>query len=158
MTLKVAVLINTPPTNKEFWTDIRTSYFKALGAVVPTADVHCYDPVFEGEFPNPAKYDLITLSGGKVDALSSEPWVLGVPDFMRNTVREYPWTKILGICWGHRAFCRALGGEIRPVPGGPIAAIQYIPLMEAVRKFFFFASQKGSYIFMFYLNMTCLGS
>ncbi|KAL4820393.1 putative copper/iron-regulated glutamine amidotransferase [Aspergillus spinulosporus] len=145
MTLKIAVLVNTPSTNRDFWTDVRTSYSEALCAVAPTATVHFYDPVFEQRFPDPSKYDLIILSGGKADASSSEPWALGVIDFIRSTVRDSPRTKILGICWGHQAIARAHGGEIRAVPTGPIAAIQDLALTEAGKQFFPFAAETGSY-------------
>ncbi|PWY83594.1 class I glutamine amidotransferase-like protein [Aspergillus heteromorphus CBS 117.55] len=133
--LRIAVLINTPPGN-EFWDDVRNCYHAALQAVAPTAQVNMYDPVFEGTFPDPQKYDLIILSGGKADASSSEPWVLAVLDFLRATAREAPDTKVLGICWGHQAISRAFGGEVRAVSTGPIAGIEDIKLTPAGKKFF----------------------
>ncbi|KAL3429023.1 class I glutamine amidotransferase-like protein [Aspergillus tetrazonus] len=136
MALRIAVLVNTPSTNRDFWTDVRTSYSEALCAIAPTAAIHFYDPVFEQKFRDPSRYDLIILSGGKTDASSSEPWVLGVLDFIRNTVRDSPRTKILGICWGHQAIARAHGGEVRAVPTGLIAAIQDLALTEAGKQFF----------------------
>ncbi|GLA80693.1 hypothetical protein AtubIFM56815_001524 [Aspergillus tubingensis] len=133
--LRIAVLINTPPGN-EFWNDVRGSYQDAFDVIAPNAKVNMYDPVFEGNFPNPQEYDLIVLSGGKADASSSEPWVLGVLDFLRRTARESPKTKILGICWSHQAISRAFGGEVRAVPTGPIAGLEDVKLTEAGMKFF----------------------
>lgn len=123
---KVAVLINTPPDNYDFWTDVRQAWKEAFAKTAPSAVVDLYDPVVERNFPDPSKYDLIVLSGGKADASSSEPWVLGVLDFVCATERDAPKTKILGICWGHQAVARALGGEVGPVPTGPIVHSPYI--------------------------------
>jgi GMP synthase-like glutamine amidotransferase len=123
---RIAVLINTSPDNIPFWSDTRQSWTEAITLISPTAKVDLYDPVVERKFPNAADYDLIVLSGGKADASSSEPWVLGVLDYVRVTAREIPQTKILGVCWGHQAISKALGGEIGAVPTGPIVRRPYI--------------------------------
>lgn len=121
-TLRIAVLINTPP-GSSFWDDVRQSYSDAFGIVAPEGRIDFYDPVSKGNFPDPQAYDLIVLSGGKADASSSEPWVLRVLDFVRTTVQLSPKTKILGICWGHQAIIRALGGDVGAVATGPIVCI-----------------------------------
>lgn len=127
--MRIAVLINSPSDNHTFWTDTRQSWQESLARVAPSAEVDLYDPVFERLFPDPTKYDLIALSGGKADASSSDAWVLGVLDFVRNTVRDSPKTKIFGVCWGHQAVARALGGEVGAVPTGPIVGL---PLIHSI--------------------------
>lgn len=132
-TFKIAVLINTPPENHEFWTDVRQAWKEAFAKNTPSAKVDLYDPVWERSFPDPSIYDLVVLSGGKADASSSEPWILGVLDFVRNIVREAPKTKMLGICWGHQAVARALGGEVGPVPTGPIVSYSFVLVLVLMR-------------------------
>ncbi|KAJ5136062.1 copper/iron-regulated glutamine amidotransferase [Penicillium atrosanguineum] len=108
---RIAVLVNSPPSNQDFWNLIQIAWTECFKAVAPTATVHFYDPVIEQKFPDATNYDLIALSGGKADASSSESWVLGV---------EY----------GHQPITRAFGGVVGPVPTGPIAAIQDIRAPE----------------------------
>lgn len=100
--LNIAVLINSPLGN-ELWHDVKKAYGDAFHSIAPDSQIDFYDPVFDANFPDPAKYNLVVLSGGKADSSSSEPWVLGVLDFVRNTARDFPWTKMLGICWDHQA-------------------------------------------------------
>jgi len=121
--LRIAILINSPPGN-EFWNDVKTAYYDAFHSVASDAQIDFYDPVFDGNFPDGGKYDFIVLSGGKADSSSSEPWVMGVLDFVRNTARDFPKVKMLGICWGHQAIQRALGGIVNAVPTGPIVSSQ----------------------------------
>ncbi|GKZ80005.1 hypothetical protein AnigIFM56816_004215 [Aspergillus niger] len=122
--LRIAVPINTPPGN-EFWNDVRGSYRDAFDVIAPNAQVDI---------------------GGKADASSSEPWVLGVLDFLRRTARESPKTKILGICWGHHAISRAFGGEVRAVPTGPIVGPEDVKLTEAGMKLFSTRSGVKTYV------------
>ncbi|KAJ5303564.1 copper/iron-regulated glutamine amidotransferase [Penicillium atrosanguineum] len=92
---RIAVLVNSPPSNQDFWNLIQIAWTECFKAVAPTATVHFYDPVIEQKFPDATNYDLIALSGGKADASSSESWVLGV-EYVRTVVRDAPKTKILG--------------------------------------------------------------
>ncbi|CAG8903141.1 unnamed protein product [Penicillium egyptiacum] len=143
--LKIAVLINTPPDGTDFQSVVQECFKEAFASIAPTAEINFYDPVVERKFPDASKYNLVVLSGGKIDAACSEPWVLEVLDYVRITARDVPKTKILGICWGHQAVSRAFGGQVRAVPTGEITAIEDIRLTEAGKKFFPFAMSSGSY-------------
>ncbi|CAI7645821.1 unnamed protein product [Penicillium bialowiezense] len=143
--LKIAVLVNTPLDNKEFWLDVRESWRESLKQASPTAEVDFYDPVHKRNFPDASQYNLVVLSGGKANASCNEPWVLGVLEYVRETVRDHPKTKILGICWGHQALNRALGAKVQLVTTGPIAAVEDVRLTEAGKNFFEFVAEAGFY-------------
>ncbi|KAE8152082.1 class I glutamine amidotransferase-like protein [Aspergillus avenaceus] len=141
--LKIAILINNPPA-QPLWTDIKNSYISSLAHASPDAETTFYDPI-STTYPDPKDYDVIILSGGKADASSTAPWVLNELDFIRGLVTRYPNKKLVGMCFGHQAIARALGGEVRTVPGGPVAAVRDIRLTEAGREFFSFAAGIGSF-------------
>ncbi|KAF5855426.1 hypothetical protein ETB97_009236 [Aspergillus alliaceus] len=101
--LKITVLINSTPDNRDVWLDMRPAWQEVFAIVFPISEVNLYNPVIERKFFNALEYNLVVLSGGKEDASCSEPWVLGVLDYVQNIVRNSSKTEILGICWGQQA-------------------------------------------------------
>ncbi|OJJ50222.1 hypothetical protein ASPZODRAFT_90182 [Penicilliopsis zonata CBS 506.65] len=86
-----------------------------------------------GEFPSPSNYDLVILTGGTGDIVAEKPdeWIVATMQFIRDCHAQST-CKILGICWGHQAVSRAMGGIIKEDQLG----VYEIELTEAGKSFF----------------------
>lgn len=64
----------------------------------------------ENDLPvDPLGFDRIVLSGSKTSAMEDGPWIARLHDFIRRSVNENK--PFLGVCFGHQALARALGGS-----------------------------------------------
>lgn len=99
--MSIAMLINHPPAAR-FWAGVKQACGDPFAIISSRILREVYDPIDRREDPDPAKYETISLSGGKADPSASDPQILEMLDFVRTT-RYTPRTKMLGICWGHQA-------------------------------------------------------
>lgn len=111
--MKVLLLKNYPSATPADHTTVQ-SFTDNIRGPVPAAqlDICC---IANGEtIPDTSKYDLVILSGGRVNLLeNAQPqWALDVLDMVRRVAGDGSKTKLLGICWGHQAIHYALGGKI----------------------------------------------
>lgn len=60
--------------------------------------------------PDPADFDLIVIGGGNADPRKRHAWILRVHEFVRQTRKEWPRKKMVGVCWGHQTLGMVMGG------------------------------------------------
>ncbi len=107
-------------------TEILGSYVKHIHASRPEASVQVCRPTSGEELPDPAQYDLLIVTGGAFDLLTTEPapWVQSILELVRTLENGRPGgTKLLGICWGQQVVQLALGGRLGALSEGPRVSI-----------------------------------
>jgi len=67
---------------------------------------------YESKFPDPRKYDLYVITGASASAEDSDEWIQGLLEWIRGFNKPPPASKLVGICFGHQAVAKALGGEV----------------------------------------------
>lgn len=63
----------------------------------------------QGQFPDPARFSHIILTGSEASILEREPWVDDEAALVREAASAG--TVLLGSCWGHQLLAYALAGE-----------------------------------------------
>jgi GMP synthase (glutamine-hydrolysing) len=66
-----------------------------------------------GEFPEPAAYDGLVVTGSRASVYWDEPWIDGAREWARDAVESA--TPSLGVCWGHQLLADAVGGTVEPM-------------------------------------------
>ena len=91
--------------------------------------------VKDGEFPaNAQEADGYVITGSPASVNDPLPWIARLLDLIRELHQRR--TPMVGICFGHQAIARALGGQVGPSPGGwrfgiaPTRFNQVLPFME----------------------------
>jgi len=87
---------------------------EALGWDPDTSlDITKYDVVREGLYP-PSLDDLdaILISGSRANAYDDTPWIVRLVEYTRMVLTEQKRVRMVGVCFGHQIFARALGVEV----------------------------------------------
>lgn len=73
--------------------------------------------VVDGEFPKSVSdFDGYVIGGSPASVNEAEPWIETLFDFIREINRKAIPT--VGVCFGHQAIAKALGGHVGKNPGG----------------------------------------
>ena len=101
----------------------------------------------ENDLPESIReFDRIILSGSRTSCLEEGPWISRLDDLLREALRERK--PILGVCYGHQALNRVLGGTSVLRRGSPgefgwieVEIVERAPLFEGLPdRFWSFAS------------------
>jgi GMP synthase-like glutamine amidotransferase len=73
--------------------------------------------VKDGEFPTSVdQYDGYVIGGSPASANGDAPWIVRLMEFIRALDTQK--TPTIGVCFGHQAIARALGGKVAKNTGG----------------------------------------
>lgn len=119
--LRIAILLNSD--HSPYISSLKHSYEKAILAASPSSSLTFYYPAHATNdlslpssppslFPDPTHFDLFILGGSNVDPRKRYPWILRVHSFIRTLVSEFPFKKLVGICWGHQTIALVFGGQV----------------------------------------------
>ncbi|CAH0018601.1 unnamed protein product [Clonostachys rhizophaga] len=115
-----AIVQNFKATKAAFAADMISSFSNLIRKSAPDAIIDVFNGVEDAELPDPRDYAAVFLTGGMFNlALPDvEPWVARELEYILTLNEKASDTKLVGICWGHQAVARALGGSVEFIPTG----------------------------------------
>lgn len=103
---KIAILKTggPPPALATEHGDYPAMFSRLLGVEPTTFDVQA------GRLPDPAAFEGAVITGSSAGVYEDHAWLPPLFDWIRSAKGR---TRLVGVCFGHQAMAKALGGEVR---------------------------------------------
>ncbi len=103
---KIAILKTggPPPALATEHGDYPAMFARLLGVEPTTFDVQA------GRLPDPAAFEGAVITGSSAGVYEDHAWLPPLFDWIRSAKGR---TRLVGVCFGHQAMAKALGGEVR---------------------------------------------
>ena len=110
-------------------------FFDLFDAIGERLDYRIFQ-TWQGELPSAVNPDEIYLVPGSLDsAYDDKPWIVALVKWIEHAYCRG--AKLMGVCFGHQAIARALGGEVRKYEGGFGAGVRTSRVLDERMKPYF---------------------
>ena len=137
MTPRVNVLLcdTFPGRLPDFIPNYESLFFDLFAAIGVQPSYRIYQ-TWQGELPSEFNLDELYLIPGSLDsAYDDKPWIVALIQWIERAYSRG--TKMMGVCFGHQAIARALGGEVRHYDGGYGAGVRASIVVDELMKPYF---------------------
>ena len=134
-TVNILLCDTFPGRLPDFIPNYESLFMDLFASVGEQLSYHIFQ-TWQGELPGEVNTGELYLIPGSLDsAYDDKPWILALLQWIENAYRSG--AKLMGVCFGHQAIARALGGEVKRYEGGFGAGVRISRVIDEDMKAYF---------------------